>query len=169
MTDATASRQKTDQKACNGRAVIAAAARGAFRSCARVVACFVAIADCRRTRCAPSTPSPTSRGCARSSTTLASPEFAGRSGAGGEKAAAYLVDRFRALKLEPLFEGEFRQAVPGKEPGIDHRAQRRRAAAAAAIPSSRTNGSSWRRISITWGCATAGSTRAPTTMPRASR
>src|SRR5262245_35876661 len=32
--------------------------------------------------------------------TLASPEFAGRSGAGGEKAAAYLVDRFRRLELE---------------------------------------------------------------------
>ena len=48
---------------------------------------------------------------------LSSPEFGGRSGAGGEKAAAYLVDRFRSLKLEPLFEGDFLQAIPGKEPG----------------------------------------------------
>ena len=48
---------------------------------------------------------------------LTAPEFAGRSGAGGQKAAAYLVDRFRALKLEPLFDGDFQQAVPGKEPG----------------------------------------------------
>ncbi len=47
---------------------------------------------------------------------LASPEFAGRSGAGGQKAAAYLVDRFRALKLEPLFENDFRQPIPGQEP-----------------------------------------------------
>ncbi len=30
--------------------------------------------------------------------TLASPEFGGRSGAGGAKAAAYLVDRFRAAR-----------------------------------------------------------------------
>jgi Peptidase family M28 len=48
---------------------------------------------------------------------LTAPEFAGRSGAGGQKAAAYLVDRFRALQLEPLFDGDFKQAVPGKEPG----------------------------------------------------
>ena len=50
--------------------------------------------------------------------TLASPEFGGRSGAGGDKAAAYLLDRFRALGLEPLFNGEFTQTIPGKEPGI---------------------------------------------------
>jgi hypothetical protein len=48
---------------------------------------------------------------------LSSAEFGGRSGAGGEKAAAYLVDRFRSLKLEPLFEDDFLQAFPGKEPG----------------------------------------------------
>lgn len=48
---------------------------------------------------------------------MASPEFGGRSGRGGEKAASYLVDRFRSLKLEPLFNGDFLQAVPGKEPG----------------------------------------------------
>jgi hypothetical protein len=48
---------------------------------------------------------------------LTAPEFGGRSGAGGAKAAAYLVDRFRSLKLEPLFDGDFLQAIPGKEPG----------------------------------------------------
>ena len=48
---------------------------------------------------------------------LTAPEFAGRSGAGGQKAAAYLVDRFKSLKLEPLFERDFFQAIPGKEPG----------------------------------------------------
>lgn len=48
---------------------------------------------------------------------LASPEFGGRSGAGGEKAAAYLIDQFRRLKLEGLFEGEYTQSIPGKEPG----------------------------------------------------
>ena len=50
-------------------------------------------------------------------TDLTSPEFAGRSGAGAQKAAAYLVDRFRALKLEPIFDGDFLQTVPGSEPG----------------------------------------------------
>jgi hypothetical protein len=49
--------------------------------------------------------------------TLAAPEFGGRSGPGGEKAAAYLVDRFRRLGLEGLFGGEFTQVIPGKEPG----------------------------------------------------
>ncbi len=48
---------------------------------------------------------------------LASPEFSGRAGAGAEKAAAYLVDQFRELKLEPLFDGEFLQPIPGKDPG----------------------------------------------------
>ncbi len=48
---------------------------------------------------------------------LASPEFGGRSGAGGDKAADYLVDQFRRLKLEGLFGGEFLQTIPGKEPG----------------------------------------------------
>ena len=48
---------------------------------------------------------------------LTAPEFAGRSGAGGRKAAAYLVDQFRSLKLEPLFSGDFQQVIPGKEPG----------------------------------------------------
>jgi hypothetical protein len=48
---------------------------------------------------------------------LAAPELGGRSGQGGEKAASYLVDQFRGLKLEPLFEGDFAQPIPGKEPG----------------------------------------------------
>jgi hypothetical protein len=48
---------------------------------------------------------------------LASPEFSGRSGVGGEKTVAYLEHQFRALKLEPLFGGEFVQPIPGKEPG----------------------------------------------------
>jgi Peptidase family M28 len=48
---------------------------------------------------------------------LAAPEFAGRSGAGGERAAEYLVDRFRALKLQPLFGHEYLQPIPGTEEG----------------------------------------------------
>lgn len=48
--------------------------------------------------------------------TLASPEFAGRSGPGGDKAAAYLVDQFRQLGLEGLFDGEYTQTIPGQEP-----------------------------------------------------
>ena len=49
--------------------------------------------------------------------TLASPEFGGRSGPGGEKAATYLVEQFRRLELEGLFGGEYTQMIPGKEPG----------------------------------------------------
>jgi hypothetical protein len=49
--------------------------------------------------------------------TLASPEFGGRSGAGADKAAAYLVDQFRQLELEGLFAGEYTQTIPGQEPG----------------------------------------------------
>jgi Peptidase family M28 len=48
---------------------------------------------------------------------LASPEFEGRSGAGGEKAATYLVERFRGLQLAPLFGPEFVQPIPGKDAG----------------------------------------------------
>jgi hypothetical protein len=48
---------------------------------------------------------------------LASPQYEGREGAGGRKAADYLSEQFRTLKLEPLFGGEFLQPIPGKEPG----------------------------------------------------
>jgi len=50
-------------------------------------------------------------------TELASPAYEGRRGAGGVKAGDYLISQFRQLKLEPLFQGEFTQTVPGKEPG----------------------------------------------------
>ncbi len=49
--------------------------------------------------------------------TLAAPDFGGRSGAGGQKAAEYLVEQFRALKLPPLFNQDYLQAIPGKDPG----------------------------------------------------
>ncbi len=48
--------------------------------------------------------------------TLASPEFGGRSGPGGDKAADYLVEQFRQLGLKGLFNGEYDQIIPGKEP-----------------------------------------------------
>jgi hypothetical protein len=48
---------------------------------------------------------------------LASPEFGGRSGPGGEKAAVYLTEQFRRLRLEGLFQGEYTQTIPGNEPG----------------------------------------------------
>jgi hypothetical protein len=48
---------------------------------------------------------------------LASPEFGGRSGSGGEKTVAFLTDQFRQLNLAPLFDGDFVQPIPGKEPG----------------------------------------------------
>jgi hypothetical protein len=53
----------------------------------------------------------------REVTTLASAEYGGRSGDGGRKAAAHLVDQFRELRLEPLFDGGYEQAIPGNEPG----------------------------------------------------
>lgn len=49
--------------------------------------------------------------------TLASPAFEGRSGRGGEKTVRHLVDAFRRLKLEPLFDGIYTQDIPDKEPG----------------------------------------------------
>jgi hypothetical protein len=48
---------------------------------------------------------------------LASPAFEGRSGVGGQKAADYLVERFRRLKLQPLFPEGYTQTIPGKETG----------------------------------------------------
>lgn len=48
---------------------------------------------------------------------LSSAEYEGRSGEGGRKAAGYLVEAFRGLGLEPLFEGQFVQVIPGAELG----------------------------------------------------
>jgi hypothetical protein len=48
---------------------------------------------------------------------LASPEMEGRRGEGGRKAAAFLIDEFHRLKLEPLFGGQFVQEIPAAEPG----------------------------------------------------
>jgi hypothetical protein len=48
--------------------------------------------------------------------TLASPEFEGRRGEGGRKAAALLVEEFRRLDLEPMFQGQFIQVVPSTPP-----------------------------------------------------
>lgn len=50
-------------------------------------------------------------------TILASPEFEGRRGEGAQKAALYVEDSFKALKLKPLFEGSFRQVIPDRDPG----------------------------------------------------
>jgi hypothetical protein len=49
--------------------------------------------------------------------TLASPEFEGRSGPGGQKAAEYVEKALRELALEPLFDGSYTQPIPGREPG----------------------------------------------------
>jgi hypothetical protein len=45
--------------------------------------------------------------------TLASPEYAGRRGEGGRKTADHLAAQFRAIGLEPLFDGVFEQPIPG--------------------------------------------------------
>jgi hypothetical protein len=50
--------------------------------------------------------------------TLASPAFEGRRGEGGRRAARYVEDALRALKLDPLFDGGFVQDIPGREPGV---------------------------------------------------
>ncbi|MDR3639524.1 MAG: M20/M25/M40 family metallo-hydrolase [Isosphaeraceae bacterium] len=50
-------------------------------------------------------------------TRLASPEFEGRQGQGGEKAADYLVTQFRKLGAGPLFKDSFLQPIPAREPG----------------------------------------------------
>jgi hypothetical protein len=49
--------------------------------------------------------------------TLASPEMEGRRGEGARKAAGFLVEEFRQLKLEPLFQGQYIQEIPAAEPG----------------------------------------------------
>lgn len=48
---------------------------------------------------------------------LASREFAGRRGAGGDRAVALIADRFQKLGLEPLFDGSYEQPLPGRSPG----------------------------------------------------
>ena len=48
--------------------------------------------------------------------TLASPEYGGRRGEGGIKAAEYVEAAFRDLGLAPLFDDGYRQPIPGREP-----------------------------------------------------
>src|SRR4051794_27851527 len=48
--------------------------------------------------------------------TLASKAFGGRSGEGARKTAEHLVEKFRDLGLEPLFDGRYTQDVPEAEP-----------------------------------------------------
>jgi hypothetical protein len=48
---------------------------------------------------------------------LASPEMEGRRGDGGRKAAAYLIEEFRRLRLEPVFQGQYVQEIPASQPG----------------------------------------------------
>ncbi len=94
---------------------------------------------------------------------LASQDMEGRQGEGARKAASFLIDEFRRLKLEPLFQGQFIQEVPAaNEPG---RIQGATSGpfSAGPIPFSRTSGSSSRRITIIWEFATEFSTPAPTT------
>ncbi len=49
---------------------------------------------------------------------LASPEYQGRRGAGGIKAAEYIVGHFRKLGLEPAFDGKFSQEIPAREGNV---------------------------------------------------
>ena len=80
------------------------------------------------------------------------PEMEGRRGEGARKAAAFLIEEFRRLKLEPLFQGQFVQEIPAAEPG---RIQGRNVGAVfrGRPRRSRTSGSSSRPITITWAFA----------------
>ncbi len=49
---------------------------------------------------------------------LASPEYQGRRGAGGIKAAEYIVEHFRKLGLEPAFDGKYSQEIPAREGNV---------------------------------------------------
>ena len=69
------------------------------------------------TRAAASEPQPELSRLRAHVETLASPAFEGRRGPGGEKAAAYIIEAFRELELEPLFDGDYRQPIPAREPG----------------------------------------------------
>lgn len=44
---------------------------------------------------------------------LASDDLRGRSGVWGQASARYIEDHFRKLKLQPLFDGEYLQVIPG--------------------------------------------------------
>jgi hypothetical protein len=47
---------------------------------------------------------------------LASPAYRGRSGPDARRAAAYIENHFRSLKLQPLFHGGYRQEIPESAP-----------------------------------------------------
>lgn len=48
---------------------------------------------------------------------LTSPAFEGRRGKGGRRTADHLAAVFRSLKLEPLFDGLYTQAIPDRDNG----------------------------------------------------
>ena len=70
-----------------------------------------------RAQCADPPPRPEQERLKAIVTKLASAEMEGRRGEGARKAAAFLIDEFRRLKLEPLFQGQFVQEIPAAEPG----------------------------------------------------
>jgi hypothetical protein len=49
--------------------------------------------------------------------TLASPEYGGRKGELAEKSRTYLIDAFKKLGLQPLFDGSWHQDIPDRQPG----------------------------------------------------
>jgi Peptidase family M28 len=104
-----------------GRAALVVAAMMSVRvSTALVVAVLAAVGPPpvrSEGRMPPAAPEPELARLRAIVETLASPPFEGRRGPGGEKAADYLVHAFRDLGLEPLFDGEFLQPIPGREPG----------------------------------------------------
>ena len=91
----------------------------------------------------------------------------GRRREGGRKAAAFLIEEFRRLKLEPLFDGQFVQEIPGRRARAGSRAATSGPSSAAADPKLRDE---WVIVAAHYdhlGVATACSTPAPTTTPRA--
>lgn len=62
------------------------------------------------------TPEPELNLLKRHVTTLAGPEYQGRRGIGGQKAASYIIEAFRQTGLEPLFDGRYTQDITGPEP-----------------------------------------------------
>ena len=88
----------------------------------RAIAILAAIAlgsaaRAQQPRSAPVAPQPDQERLEAVVRKLASPEMEGRRGEGGRKAAAFLIEEFRRLKLEPLFPGQFVQEIPAAEPG----------------------------------------------------
>ena len=114
MTHETAPRKKTDADSSAVVAVVRAGQGLAGRLVATAALAILVIPSIRASG-PPARPEPEQARLRKHVETLASPEYGGRRGEVAEKSRVYLVEAFKALGLQPLFDGSFYQDIPDRD------------------------------------------------------